>query len=73
MGVMGVMEDDPRRRGLRAGFDRAAEDYQRTRPVCPPELFDDLIELAGLRAGDRIVEIGCCTGQATVPLAERRT
>jgi len=56
---------------LRAGFDQAAEDYQRTRPVCPPQLFDDLIRLAGLRAGDRVVEIGCGTGQATVPLAER--
>jgi hypothetical protein len=32
---------------LRTGFDRAAEDYQRTRPVCPPQLFDDLIDLAG--------------------------
>ena len=56
---------------LRGGFDRAAEDYQRTRPVCPPQLFDDLIRLAGLRAGDRVIEIGCGTGQATVPLAER--
>ncbi len=58
------MEDDPRRHGLRTGFDRAAEDYQRTRPVCPPRLFDDLIHLAGLRAGDRMAEIGCGTGQA---------
>lgn len=68
---MGLMEDDPRRHGLRTGFDRAAEDYQRTRPVCPPRLFDDLVQLAGLRAGDRIIEIGCGTGQATVPLAGR--
>ncbi len=65
------MDDDPRRHVLRAGFDRAAEDYQRTRPVCPPQLFDDLIDLAGLQAGDRVIEIGCGTGQATVPLAER--
>lgn len=63
--------DDRRRRDLRAGFDRAAEDFQRTRPVCPPQLFDDLIDLTGLRAGDRVIEIGCGTGQATVPLAER--
>jgi SAM-dependent methyltransferase len=56
---------------LRAVFDLAAEDYQRTRPVCPPELFDDLVRLAGLAPGDRVVEIGCGTGQATVPLAER--
>jgi SAM-dependent methyltransferase len=65
------MEDDRRRHVLRAGFNRAAEDYQRTRPVCPPELFNDLLDAAGLEAGDRVVEIGCGTGQATVPLAER--
>lgn len=38
---------DEQRRGLRGGFDRAAEDYQRTRPICPSQLFDDLIQLAG--------------------------
>jgi len=65
-----VPGDDSMHR-LRAGFDRLAEDYQRTRPVCPPQLFDDLIRSAGLKAGDRVVEIGCGTGQATVPLAER--
>lgn len=59
------------RHDLRAGFDRAAEDYQRTRPVCPPRLFDDMLDRAGLAAGDRVVEIGCGTGQATVPLAQR--
>jgi SAM-dependent methyltransferase len=69
--ITGIAEDDPRRHDLRAGFDRAAEDYQRTRPVCPPQLFDDLIALARLEAGDRVLEIGCGTGQATVPLAER--
>jgi protein-L-isoaspartate O-methyltransferase len=69
---MGLREDDPRRHGLRAEFDMAAEDYQRTRPVCPPQLFDDLIDRAGLEAGDRVIEIGCGTGQATVPLAQRR-
>src|SRR5689334_6251577 len=65
------MEDDPRRHDLRAVFNRAAEDYQRSRPVLPAGLFDDLIYLAGLRPGDRVIEIGCGTGQATVPLAER--
>jgi SAM-dependent methyltransferase len=63
--------DDPGRERLRTVFDRAAEDYQRTRPVCPAQLFDDLTDLAGLGAGDRVLEIGCGTGQATVPLAER--
>jgi SAM-dependent methyltransferase len=68
---MGFAEDDARRLGLRTGFGRAAADYQRTRPVCPPRLFDDLIDLAGLEAGERVIEVGCGTGQATVPLAER--
>jgi len=67
----GRVEDAWRRQDLSAGFDEAAEAYQRTRPVCPPQLFDDLVGLAGLRSGDRVAEIGCGTGQATVPLAER--
>jgi SAM-dependent methyltransferase len=62
---------DDRRHHLRSGFDQGAADYQRTRPVCPPQLFDDLMRLAGLKAGDRVIELGCGTGQATVPLAER--
>ncbi|MGH3378154.1 MAG: class I SAM-dependent methyltransferase [Actinoallomurus sp.] len=66
---MARSEDE--RHGLRAGFDRAADDYQRTRPVCPPRLFDDLIDRAGLQGRGQVVEIGCGTGQATVPLAER--
>ena len=61
----------PERHALRAGFDADAEAYQRTRPVCPPRMFDDLVRLARLAPGDRVAEIGCGTGQATVPLAER--
>jgi SAM-dependent methyltransferase len=34
-------------------------------------LFDDLVELGHLRPGDRVLEIGPGTGQATVPMAER--
>jgi len=56
---------------LRGGFDDDAEVYQRTRPVCPPELFDDLMRLAHLSPGDRVLEIAPGTGQATVQLAER--
>jgi SAM-dependent methyltransferase len=59
------------RRELRGGFDDDAAAYDRTRPVSPGALFDDLVRLAGLAPGDRVVEIGCGTGQATVPLAER--
>jgi trans-aconitate methyltransferase len=39
--------------------------------VFPDVLFDDLVQAARLGRGDRVVEIGCGTGQATVPLAER--
>ncbi len=56
---------------LRTTFDDAPELYDRTRPVCPAQLFDDLVVLAGLREGARLVEIGCGTGQATLPLAQR--
>jgi SAM-dependent methyltransferase len=55
----------------RAAFDEAAEGYDRARPGYPPELFDDLANLAVLRPGACILEIGAGTGQATLPLAER--
>lgn len=56
---------------LRAGFDAEAAAFDRTRPVCPAALFDDLVAVAGLVPGDRVLEIGCGSGQATAPLAER--
>jgi SAM-dependent methyltransferase len=59
------------REKLRATFAEAAELYDRARPGYPSELFEDLAELAGVGPGCRLLEIGCGTGQATVPLAER--
>jgi SAM-dependent methyltransferase len=61
----------PPREDLRTTFDTQAERYARARPGYPASLFDDLAALANLRAGARVLEIGCGTGQATVPLAER--
>lgn len=52
-------------------FDQVAEAYDRARPTYPDELFDDLVAIAGLEPGSRIVEIGPGTGQATLPLAGR--
>src|SRR5690348_8212499 len=59
------------RRAMRQNFDAGALFYDAARPGYPPALFDDLVALAGLPPGGRILEIGCGTGQATVPLARR--
>jgi SAM-dependent methyltransferase len=59
------------RERLRETFNQAAEMYQRARPEYPDELFDDLIRAAGLAPGARLLEVGCATGKATVPLARR--
>ena len=65
------MAEDADRHLLRATFDEAAEEYDAARPVPPAEVFDDLMQLAQLAAGSRLLEIGCGTGKATLPLAER--
>ncbi len=59
------------RHRLRETFEEVPELYDRARPSYPAELFDDLTTLAGLSAGDRILELGPGTGKATVQLAER--
>jgi cyclopropane fatty-acyl-phospholipid synthase-like methyltransferase len=45
--------------------------YQEARPEYPQQLFDTLVEVAGLQPGDRLLEVGCATGKATLPLARR--
>ncbi|MEB3368210.1 class I SAM-dependent methyltransferase [Saccharopolyspora mangrovi] len=46
-----------------------AERYDRCRPSYPAQLFDLLTATVG--EGARVLEIGCGTGQASVPLAAR--
>ncbi|GII58430.1 methyltransferase type 11 [Planotetraspora thailandica] len=53
------------RNTLRRTFTEDPALYDRARPGYPPELFDEIAP------GSRVLEIGCGTGQATVPLAER--
>ena len=65
------MRSDAERERLRETFDQAADIYHRVRPDYPAALFDDLIVLAGLAPGDRLLEVGCATGKATLPLARR--
>ncbi|HYX84607.1 MAG TPA: methyltransferase domain-containing protein, partial [Gaiellales bacterium] len=56
---------------LRTTFDSAADIYDRARPEYPEALFDELMRLSGLAAGDRVLEVGCGTGIATRPLVDR--
>jgi len=66
-----MSSDGASREMLRETFDRAADLYQRARPDYPDELFDDVVAVAGLTPGARLLEVGCATGKATLPLARR--
>jgi SAM-dependent methyltransferase len=62
---------DSNRERLRLTFNAVADSYQQARPEYPPELFDDLVTAAGLQPGARLLEVGCATGKATLPLVRR--
>jgi SAM-dependent methyltransferase len=64
------VESDERDR-LKVTFDEVALLYDRVRPGYPEALFEDVVALSGIRPSGRVLEIGCGTGQATVPLARR--
>ncbi|GAA0896478.1 class I SAM-dependent methyltransferase [Pseudonocardia zijingensis] len=50
-------------------FDEVPELYDRVRPGYPDELFADLAAVGGIDGRSSVLEVGCGTGQATVPLA----
>lgn len=56
---------------LRSTFDGVASFYDETRPSYPEQLFDDLMQLTSTGMASKALEIGCGTGQATMPLARR--
>jgi SAM-dependent methyltransferase len=56
---------------LRSTFDQDALLYDQARPGYPEALFDDIVTLSALPPAGRLLEIGCGTGQATLPLAQR--
>ena len=55
----------------RTSFDQTALEYDAVRPGYPPALIEDSVTITGLPSPARILEIGCGTGQATLPFAER--
>ena len=52
-------------------FNKVAELYDQARAGYPQALYDDLMELANLSAGEAVLEVGCGTGKATEEFARR--
>ena len=55
----------------RFAFDQIANVYKAARPDYPEALIEDVVSYAGLRPNDKILEVGCGTGQATKSFAKR--
>jgi SAM-dependent methyltransferase len=52
-------------------FDDAAQLYDEVRPRYPEEIIEHIMAFAALPAHGRIFEVGCGTGQMTLPFARR--
>jgi len=52
-------------------FNQVAQIYSASRPSYPDALFDDCVREAGLKPGERILEVGAGTGKATEGFARR--
>ena len=56
---------------LKTTFNTAPTLYEDVRPGYPAELIGGVIDLSGLEDNNRVLEVGCGTGKATRPFAER--
>src|SRR5262245_3983324 len=52
-------------------FDDVAQLYDEIRPHYPEEIVEHIIAFAALPAHARVFEVGCGTGQMTLPFAKR--
>jgi SAM-dependent methyltransferase len=62
------MQEADRER-LGGTFEAAAELYQRARPDYPGVVYERLLQVTSLTPPARLVEVGCASGKATLPLA----
>ena len=65
------MSDGTLARSYGKVFNEVAVEYDRNRPAYPDALVDQACEVAGITDGDRVLEIGCGTGQLTRSLLAR--
>jgi SAM-dependent methyltransferase len=65
------MSDGTLARSYGKVFNEIALEYDRNRPTYPDALLDKACEVGRIRDGDRVLEIGCGTGQLTRSLLAR--